>query len=388
MSRKWLDHAPWFWKDIFTPFIFTRVLLLLIGWFAQYLPVNTSYPIQKAAIRGWQFTHHRLIDIWARWDSGWYLDIVLNGYSAKSDLAAIQSNLAFFPFYPYLTRWIAWLPSNALQSRAIVLLVGVLISNFFLLSSLVLIWKLVKLNDWSDDVARRAVFYLLFFPTAFFFSCFYTESAFLFLSLAAFYVAHRQNWALAGLLGGLLAVTRVFGVLILIPLLWMTFEAIDWKFDQIRWNIIWLSLVPLGLIVHLLSIYPLSHHLMTPMVVQSAWGRKFSMPWDAWIESTKLTPIIAPLDLIFTVGFLLLCIYVWRKFRSKSYALYSVLLLIPLLFSGSLQSNDRYVLVVFPAFVALALFTQKWWVNAILMPLFLGLQLILLAAWSQFYWVG
>lgn len=388
MIRKWLVHTPWFWKDIFIPFIFTRALLLLTGWFAQYLPINTSYPHQGAVLRGWQFTPHRLIDIWGRWDSGWYLDIVLNGYVSKSDLAAVQSNLAFFPLYPYVVRWIAWLPSNALQSQGVILLVGVVISNLFLLGALVLLWKLVKVNGWSDDIARRTVLYLLLFPTAFFFSCFYTEATFLFLSIAAFYAGSQRRWMLAGLLGGLLSVTRVFGVLILIPLLWMYFDEIDWKFNQIHWKMGWLSLPPLAMIVHLLSIYPLSHHILTPMMVQSAWGRGFSMPWDAWAESAQLTPAIAPFDVVFTISFLWSCVYVWQKFPSKSYSLYSLLLLIPLFFSGSFQSNDRYVLAVFPAFIALAFSGNRRWVHTILMSFFLGLQLIFMAAWCQFYWVG
>jgi len=386
--QKWYTHASGLWGEIFIPFLFTRTILFFTGWLSRYLPFNDKYPIQNAVSRGWHFSPYRLLDIWARWDSGWYLNIVLNGYMVKGDLTTVQSNLAFFPLFPYVVRWIAWLPSHSLKSINVILLIGVLTSNICLLAGLVFLWKIVKANGWSDEIAGRSIKYLLYFPTAFFFSCFYTESLFLFLSLAAFYAAIRHKWALAGLLGALLGITRPNGVIFFIPLSWLYLDAIDWDYKQIHWNSIWLLMVPLGLLVHLLSIYPITNNFFAPIMAQSAWGKSLNLPWNAWIESTKVTPMIAPFDLFFTLGFLLMCFFVWHYFRSKSYVIFSLLMLIPLLFSGSIQSNMRYVIVIFPVFIALAKLSQRRWFYSLLKVTFLGLQVIFMAAWCQFYWVG
>ena len=39
------------------------------------------------------------LDVWGRYDTAWYLDLVRHGYRAPADLLHQQSNLAFFPLY-------------------------------------------------------------------------------------------------------------------------------------------------------------------------------------------------------------------------------------------------------------------------------------------------
>ena len=53
---------------------------------------------------------------------------------------------------------------------------------------------------------------------SFFFSAVYTESLFLALSAGCFYLARRERWVWAGVLGGLAAATRSIGVLLVVPL--------------------------------------------------------------------------------------------------------------------------------------------------------------------------
>ena len=94
-------NISWVWHDVTVPFIVTRLSLLIVGWFAQYFPPNPYYPIQEAIARGWQFSPFRLLDIWGRWDAGWYLSIVRAGYFVRGDIVVAQSNVAFFPLYSY-----------------------------------------------------------------------------------------------------------------------------------------------------------------------------------------------------------------------------------------------------------------------------------------------
>ncbi|HYN89085.1 MAG TPA: hypothetical protein VER55_11165, partial [Ardenticatenaceae bacterium] len=97
-------ERAWIWTNVVAPFAITRLALLLAGWFSQYFPASLNYPPEEVARRGWQFSPHRLLDIWGRWDTAWYLSIVSDGYSIRGDVETTLSNIAFFPFYPYLVK--------------------------------------------------------------------------------------------------------------------------------------------------------------------------------------------------------------------------------------------------------------------------------------------
>src|SRR6266581_2535810 len=60
------------------------------------------------------------LDVWARWDSAFYLDIASRGYTYPE--AGHLSNLAFFPLYPLLMKLVSGLTGNPL-------LAGVLVSH-------------------------------------------------------------------------------------------------------------------------------------------------------------------------------------------------------------------------------------------------------------------
>lgn len=165
-------------KSVLYPFFLSRIVLLLIGWFSRsFIAEGKFFPIE----RGWLYSPHRLLDIWGRWDTGWYMDIVVNGYSIRGDLAQVQSNVAFFPLYPYLVRFGLLLIPDWLQTSGIILLVGVLISNACFLAALYVLCCLILHKGYSEAVAGRAVLYVAIFPVSFIFSSFYLyRIAFLF----------------------------------------------------------------------------------------------------------------------------------------------------------------------------------------------------------------
>jgi len=209
----WIEKKRWWLEDIGAPFLITRLVLLFIGWFSQAIPPTATMPT-----RGWQFSPHRLLDIWGRWDTGWYISIIQDGYGAVVNQYG-QSSTAFFPAYPYLVKLIHHLlVPPGLRTTGTILFVGLLVSNAAFLGALTLLHSLIR-SRWSDRAtARTAALFLCVFPTSFVLSAFYTEALYLFLSVAAFYCAEKGRWGWAGAAGGLLAVTRAQGVLIVIPL--------------------------------------------------------------------------------------------------------------------------------------------------------------------------
>ena len=110
----------------------------------------------------------------------WYIKIATTGY-ADGD-----GSTAFFPLYPMLLRWLGVLFRGNLVST------GIVISLVCYAGCVWLLYRLAK-EDFDDGVASRAVVYLAIGPMSFFLQAVYTESLFLFLSLACFVCAREAT---------------------------------------------------------------------------------------------------------------------------------------------------------------------------------------------------
>ena len=216
----------------------------------------------------------------ARWDAVWYLTIAHDGYGTASN----HPQAAFYPLYPLLMRVLGWLVGSPL-------LAGILVSLACFMGALVLLHRLTALELGERD-ARGAVLLVAFFPTALFFSAVYSESLFLLVSVGAFLAARRGRWALAGLLGGLAALTRNSGVLLLVPLLVLFLYGP--RADRIAttplpaargvWarlrprhplapQLLWLALVPAGLALWLAWCWIALDNPFAPYEAQALWLR-------------------------------------------------------------------------------------------------------------------
>ncbi len=117
--------------------------------------------------------------------------------------------MAFFPLFPLLMRYVGELAGNHL-------IAGLLVSNASFFFGLLYLYKLLE-HEYDRAVARRAIFYVSIFPTSVYFTAVYTESLFFMLTVASFYYMRSRQWWLAGLLGFFAALTRVEGVLLIVP---------------------------------------------------------------------------------------------------------------------------------------------------------------------------
>ena len=87
------------------------------------------------------------IDVWARWDSDWFLRIAEHGYAWPS------STPAFFPLYPLLVAGLGRLCSGH------AVLAGVVVSLAAGAAAFALLYRLT-LDRLGEDVARRTVVFL------------------------------------------------------------------------------------------------------------------------------------------------------------------------------------------------------------------------------------
>lgn len=381
---------PWrqLWLDVGIPLIVTRLVLLMIGWLARYFPISPDYPVEEVRARGWHYSPYWLIDIWGRWDSGWYISVIRDGYALRGDLTVVQSNVSFFPLYPYTVRVLSWLVPSSLRTNGVLVLIGALLSTLLLAAACALLYRLAL--EWSDrrDVAQRTVIYLLLFPTAFIFSALYTEATFLFFGVAAFFAAHRRAWGWAAVAAALLALTRPLGILALPALLWIYLDSIGRQPRRIGWGLLWLLLVPTGLLLHLARLYQLTGDFLAPISVQQTYDRAMRWPWQTWLDPINPNYALTPQERVFILIFLVCAVIALVRLPSPGYGLYALALIGVPLFTGTLYGTLRFIMVAFPVYVILAQAGRHPLIDRTLQWGMFALQVLLMIAWSRFYWVA
>jgi len=337
----------------------------------------------------------------ARWDSAWYLVIAHYGYRPELGVFT-ASRAAFFPLYPLGLRAIASVGFAPV-------LAGVLLSVFALACSLYGIHRLTTLELaqasrfslsglQGREVARLAVLVTAFAPMAFYFSAVYSESLYLALSVGLFWFARQGRWAAVGALGALAAATRSAGVLLVVPALILYLygpredrrpdfpDVLSWARPRyrLRKDLLWLGLVPVGLILYMAYLTLSGGDALTPFHAQDVWGRHFAGPylgvWDGikaafqgarqllsfqrhhlYFASATGSPFIAAWHNLMLVGFLILAVpAIVGVLRTLplAYGVYVVVALaLPLSYPVTgqpLMSLPRFLVVLFPLSIWLA----------------------------------
>lgn len=318
-----------------------------------------------------------LLSLWQRFDANWYLKIAARGYEGS------DGSTVYFPVYPILIRILSFvfLPMFA----------AMLISNLSLIGVLVLMYRLVSgLAD--ESTTRRALVYFLIFPTSFFLTAPYTESLFLLFALGSLYTASRRYWAWAATWGTFAALTRLQGVLLIIPLAYMLWrESGELSLKKMTVRALPLIFIPLGTLTFLAFA-----NLSLINTYRETLHAKFVLPWDNIRAAISLLMrggggIVDALNLIVTLGLLAMTYFVWRKLPLE-YALFSLLMLVAPMFrmttTQPLVSMSRYALAVFPVFIVLGMWGGKRWVNRVVVYTSLLLQLYLSAQFILWGWVA
>jgi len=367
-------------RDVLVTFVVTRVPIIIIAELAAVI-VGQRAGVHFAA------SENPLLAVWGRWDAEHYIGIATNGYSGTEP--------AFFPLYPLLIWFAGGFTGNHL-------LAGLLISNAASFFALLYLYKLVE-HEFTRQVAHRSIFYVSIFPTAIFFSAVYTESLFLCLSIASFYYIRERRWLIAGGCGFLAALTRVEGVLLVVPFLieWgvALYESrgdwFKWPLDTAIKPLAGLALVPLGLGSYMAYLWVLRGDPLYFSHVQAHWGRYLAPPWVSFIHGIRMISGNYPpqtvanqlLEVTFTVLMVGVLVLGFRRLRASYIAYMVVSILVPLS-TSSLMSMPRFALVLFPMFALFGLWGAKPTVNNIIvafsLPL-LGLFTVLFADW---YWVA
>jgi hypothetical protein len=348
-----------FFQKILAPFFVTRVLLLVAGFLAlTQLKITHERKVWEIGPNGQSRTvrmipprqqlsagRYWMVNVFSRWDAEWYLGMVKRGYHYEPGPGP-HSNTAFFPLYPVLMSVVA---APLGHSDASILIAGMLISNVALLAALACLVDLIG-RDFDEDVAARSVFYLLIFPSTFFFSAVYTESLFLASVVLAFQCARSQRWWLAGLAGAAATLTRPPGVLIGAALALEYLYQRQFRWREIRADVLALALMPLALIAHFSYLGWRFGNFWIFIQTERDWGR----PLVGTPAGGSTLGHFSGSDLFLTILTVGLFAVGWRRLR-PSYLLYSALAFLMPLASGKLLGMGRFCAIIFPLYILLGL---------------------------------
>src|SRR6266446_2572041 len=163
------------WHEALLPYLGTRLVLVLVGLLVDFyiLPLLKSNPYLPSVSLSTHFPDTLWL-MWRRFDAGFYVDIAEHGYWPASTLQT-ASDWIFLPLYPLLISPFGHLFGG---SDAAFDLAGILVSNAAALVAVTYLYLLVR-RDFGSRIAARTVVYLAVFPTSFYLSAIYSESAFL-----------------------------------------------------------------------------------------------------------------------------------------------------------------------------------------------------------------
>ncbi len=342
--------------------IVPSVLLWLLGnrlaLFLLVFAVLSLFPALVMSGTCVTYPHLPFIDGWIRWDAGWYHQIASTGYDNLPNGEG-QRDTAFFPLLPLLTHVLG----RVIGHFGIA---GLLVANLSGAWACVLLFRLTG-RRFGIAVAERTLLLLLFFPYSFYLNSMHTEPLFLCWVVAAFYYADKQQWLRAALCAACASATRSVGVLVALGLLTAYLESIKFDLRRVRADVLYLLLCPLGLVAYMLFLWK---RFGTPLQfvysqVAHGWAGssfvKHPGTESTWTDSLLSWFLRLQFGHLLALGTITLLVAMRRRLP-LSFVLWAVVTLCVSMSSpGSL---GRFLVVVFPAFIALALlpWPRKVWI--------------------------
>lgn len=402
------------WALLLFLFITLRVAYSILGFIVasgpkpEPLAQGVVYDATQSLLHSDRFSE-LFLNVWMRWDTGWYLKIAAFGYSPG------DGSTTFQPLYPFLVSLITHMTGNYMLS-------ALLLSNLACLAAFLLLYEVAMVEGLNQEKAVWAVVFFALFPTAFFLFSGYTDSLFLALLLGTWLALRQQKWVAAGILGGLATLCRLQGV-VLVPVLtwawlaslgptavsastqWSKVKAILSLFRN-RSGIqkIWLALRKpawLGTFIPGLAFCGWTLALRVtgnpsiPTALAKHWGIRTVAPWTGvwlFIERLFTRPrvFIDYIDLAALIIILILLVARLRRFDPALF-LYAGLTLAVFFMRGTpphlMDSMNRYLLSIFPVFFILGTISSRW-LRISLMVVSSCLQVFLLLGFLDWRWVA
>jgi len=357
LAARSADNRLWreAWVDAVLPTILLRPVALLFAVVAVVVVAGSSLPGGS------------LIEIWNRWDAPHFFEVAAYGYGPPADRARI----VLFPLLPALIR-----VGSAVTSP---LIAGMAISFVSTLAAAAGLYRLIRFDD-GRPTARLAVLAMSVFPTAFTLVAPYSEAPFLALTVWSFVAAREGRWPAAGVFALFAGLTRIQGAF-LFPALLLEYWLAERRLGR---DASWLLLAAGGPLVYLgINYATFGDPLYFLEIQRTAFNVATVAPWTALANAWNGVAAVAQSRAwatVYLAPFLAIVILaattVWtiaaRKSR-PSYAVYTGLTLLSFLTLSWPISVPRYLMGVFPIFIAAGGIGRRPWLGP---PLFVASVLL------------
>ncbi|MCR5608545.1 MAG: glycosyltransferase family 39 protein [Lachnospiraceae bacterium] len=304
---------------------------------------------------------------WKKWDANNYIRIATLGYKGYQE-NGMYTTLVFFPLYAWIMRGFNLLFNNIELAALVVSTLCYCIGCGFLYK--------VLTSEYGLDVAKKTIMYLSLFPFSFFLGSMMPEAAFFMILAMEMYFIKEHKWVATGIVGILAALTRMQGILVIVLALveWFSYRKPFQNRKGIVKNI-FTEILPIfctgiGSLIYLLINYKVTGDPFKFLEYQKAiwnqeaqwFGKTVSQLYDKTFSAdnigfTRVT-IWAPEFFIFII-FLALIVYGVGKVHDK-YMIFMLAYLIMNYLPAWLLSAGRYMTVAIPAFIVMAVFSEKY----------------------------
>lgn len=292
--------------------------------------------------------------LWNRWDALQYQRLAEFGYGMSPDL---KPAMVFYPLYPGLIRLFSFITGEYVISSFLIA------SAFSILAALVF-YNLVKF-EYSREVALRAVWFFLIFPTAYFLHIPYTEGLFLLLVFGAIYEARNERWFTASVLVAFACATRGNGIVLVLAL---GVEVLHQLWTSRKWQnqYLYLFIAPTGFLFYLAIVHIASGDPFAFIEIRKeAFYISSAPPWAGitavynqlgGVPSQAL--MVGVYELIFIALGFVCAVISWFKLRPvySVWITFNWLLIVSVTYVASVP---RYTLSMFPIFILAAMLAKE-----------------------------
>jgi hypothetical protein len=250
------------------------------------------------------------------------------------------------------------------------------------------------------------VLYLIAFPAAYYLAIGYSEALYLLCVLGAFYFARRGQWWWSGVIAFLAGLARLHGALLIVPLgyEWLRQSLAQSTADArpSRASVLAVLGAPLGVLafnLYLNATFGQPAGYFSPYFeIQTLFFKGIRAEAFPTFPGTTLAHYLfgflngvpsteSSVVMAATVFLLIMTVEVWARLP-RVYGVYMLTVLLFQLVGGDLISMPRFLVPLFPAFIALAQIGKREWADRLILIPSLLLQGVLALLFTKGYWIA
>jgi len=365
-------------KTLMLAAVLSRIFVFAVAWGSNVI-IGVNPECRLCGDIGIPF-----LNLFSRWDSSYYADIAVRGYSQL-----ITQRWEFFPFYPFIMGIFGRLLTITLgiPLTLSVNLAGFIVSNLAFLGSVYYLYRMSNQVLMKTSLALDAALFLTIYPAGVFLSAVYSESLFLVLTFSSLFYWRSNKKGKSALLSFLATLTRPTGLFLAVPYLYETVKIPAKRKVVSEYGPAVASL--LGYLVFGAYSQVITGTPFANIAAEHIFWHVSMNPNTILVQAEN--DIIAhPITLIFlALSVLTLTASALRSRRTEERAIdfYAIVLFVSYLVNPII-SFPRYSMTLIPSYWSLARWSERAWAKVLLYTFFLALLAIctaLFANWYSFY---